>query len=247
MRAIRRLAATGAVVAVISVVGVWAPAEADAHVTVSATGAVQGGYAVLTFRVPTESDTASTTGLTVQLPLDHPLASVSIQPHPGWSYKTTSTALHPPVTTDDGEVSEAISVIEWKADGAATAIKPGEFDQFLVSVGPLPKVATLTFRAVQSYSDGTVVSWIEVPAAGSSAEPEHPAPSVTLAPAAGATGSGTAATTATAASSPRRSSGASAGAATAGIVLGATGVVLGAAALAVTTLHRRRPSQDPRD
>lgn len=244
MRAIRRLAATGAVLAVISVVGVWAPAEADAHVTVSATGAVQGGYAVLTFRVPTESDTASTTGLTVQLPLDHPLASVSIQPHPGWSYKTTQTALHPPVTTDDGEVSEAISVIEWKADGAATAIKPGEFDQFLVSVGPLPKVATLTFRAVQSYSDGTVVSWIEVPAAGSSAEPEHPAPSVTLAPAAG---TGTAARTATAASSPRRSSEASAGAATAGIVLGAIGVVLGAAALAVTTSQRRRPSQDPRD
>ncbi len=41
---------------------------ASAHVSVVAPGAAQGGYSVLTFRVPTESDTASTTKLTVALP-----------------------------------------------------------------------------------------------------------------------------------------------------------------------------------
>ncbi|MDQ6938249.1 MAG: YcnI family protein [Actinomycetota bacterium] len=75
---------------------------ASAHVTVVAPGATQGGYAVLTFRVPTESDTASTTGLKVQLPPDQPLASASVQPKPGWAMKVTKRKLDTPIKTDDG-------------------------------------------------------------------------------------------------------------------------------------------------
>ena len=47
-----------------------------------------------------------------------------------------------------------------------------------VIAGLLPDTATLTFGAIQTYSDGTVVKWIESPAPGSSAEPDHPAPAV---------------------------------------------------------------------
>ncbi|MBF6150404.1 DUF1775 domain-containing protein, partial [Nocardia nova] len=57
---------------------------AAAHVTVDAPGATQGGYAVATFRVPTESDTAGTTALTVTLPN---LKSARTEPIPGWSAK----------------------------------------------------------------------------------------------------------------------------------------------------------------
>ncbi|MDQ2839276.1 MAG: YcnI family protein, partial [Actinomycetota bacterium] len=63
-----------------------AAGTASAHVTVSSPSASQGGYAVLIFQVPTESDTASTTEFKLQLPADQPLASVSVQPHTGWSY-----------------------------------------------------------------------------------------------------------------------------------------------------------------
>lgn len=223
------------------VVGLWAAATADAHVTVNSPGAVQGGYAVLTFRVPTESDTASTTALKVQLPGDHPLASVSVQPHPGWSFTATKTKLNPPIKTDDGEVSEAVNVIDWKADSAATAIKPGEFDQFLVSVGPLPDVDSVTFKAIQTYSDGTVVSWIEVPAPGSTAEPEHPVPTLQLAPAGASDPAGNQSSPdagpAVAGSQTAERDTASSGAATTGIVLGAVGVLLGVAAVALTFLR----------
>jgi uncharacterized protein len=157
-------------------------APASAHVTVNSPGATQGGYAVITFRVPTESDTASTTGLKVQLPTATPFASVSVQPHPGWSFTTKTTKLASPIKTDDGdEISQAVSEIDWTADSAATAIKPGEFDQFNVSAGPLPKADTITFKAIQVYSDGSVVNWTDVPAPGSTVEPDHPAPTLQLA------------------------------------------------------------------
>lgn len=213
-----------------------------AHVTVNSPGATQGGYAVLTFRVPTESDTASTTELKVQLPTDQPLASVSVQPTPGWSFTVTKAKLATPITTDDGPVTEAISVIDWKADSAATAIKPGEFQQFMVSAGPLPKAASMTFKAIQTYSDKSVVSWIEEPAPGSSAEPDHPAPTLQLAAATstGTTPSSTA-SDATAGPAPTvtatSSSDSSSGKATTGLVLGTIGIVLGGLALALVLLR----------
>jgi uncharacterized protein len=152
--------------------------SADAHVTVHSNDATPGGYGELTFRVPTERDDASTTKLQVNLPASDPLASVSVQPHTGWTFTTTKKTLATPLTTDDGKVTSVISAITWTAQ-PGHGIAPGEFDEFSVSVGPLPKSGSLTFPAVQTYSNGSVVRWIEVAAAGAP-EPEHPAPSLTL-------------------------------------------------------------------
>ena len=55
---------------------VLAPA-ASAHVTVSSPDASPGGFGKLVFRVPTESETASTVKLSVTLPTDTPFALVS--------------------------------------------------------------------------------------------------------------------------------------------------------------------------
>ena len=210
-------------------------APASAHVTVNSTDATQGGYAVITFRVPTESDTASTTALKVQLPTDTPFASVSVQPHPGWSFTTKTTKLASPIKTDDGdEISQAVSEIDWKADSAATAIKPGEFDQFNVSAGPLPKVKSITFKAVQVYSDGSQVNWIDVPAPGSTVEPEHPAPTLQLAAADSAASGAVSVSAAPTASAAKTSSNAG--------VWALAGVALGVAviALAYTGYATRR-------
>ena len=83
-----------------------------------------------------------------------------------------STKLAKPVTTDDGQVTEAVSQITWTATGVG--IPPQQFGLFTVSVGQLPSnTKKLTFKALQTYSDGTIVRWIEVPVKGTP-RPEHP-------------------------------------------------------------------------
>lgn len=152
---------------VLAIVGVLAIASpAAAHVTVNPGEAKQGGYAKLSFRVPTESDTESTTKLEVQIPENAALASVSVQPVPGWTVSLTKNG-------------DKVSVITWTA-AAGAAIKPGEFQEFAISAGPLPTgVDQLLFKALQTYSDGTVVRWIDPPKDGA----EHPAPALKLLPA----------------------------------------------------------------
>jgi uncharacterized protein YcnI len=154
---------------------------AAAHVTVNPNTAVQGSYAKLTFRVPTEMDNASTTRLQVFFPQAEPLAVVSVKPHPGWTFKVTTAKLATPVTTGSGTISQAVSKVTWTADSAASAIKPGEFDEFDISTGPLPTAASMQFKALQTYSNGQIVRWIESATSGAAA-PEHPAPVLTLTP-----------------------------------------------------------------
>lgn len=147
-----------------------------AHVTVHSSDATQGGYAEITFRIPTEED-VPTTQVQVVLPENAPLASVSVKPHPGWTWTTTTAKPATPLTDDDGPVDQVVTAITWTAtDGG---IKPGEFDDFDISAGPLPKATSITFKALQTYADGSVVRWIEEAPAGG-AEPEHPAPVLQL-------------------------------------------------------------------
>jgi hypothetical protein len=76
------------------------------------------------------------------------------------------------------KTGEAVSSITWTAEGP-TGIKPGEFDEFAISLGPLPTEGDeLVFKAVQTYSDGEVVRWIDE--ATGDEEVERPAPIVTL-------------------------------------------------------------------
>jgi uncharacterized protein YcnI len=152
---------------------------ASAHVKVSGTDTTRGGYGVLTFRVPTESDTASTTEILITFPTTTPIASASIQPVAGWTATVSTEQLAKPITTDDGRLTTAVSRIDWKADSASGGIKPGQFQEFAVSAGPLPDAATVSFPTLQTYSDGTTVNWNE--ASSGSAEPEHPAPVLALA------------------------------------------------------------------
>ena len=69
---IRLLAVSGVAAAAIGMTAL----PALAHVTVSSPGATQGGFGVLTFRMPNETDNANATELKVQLPADQPLASL---------------------------------------------------------------------------------------------------------------------------------------------------------------------------
>jgi periplasmic copper chaperone A len=180
MRRTLRLGAAITAAAVIGAIGF--AGAASAHVTVNPGEAVQGGFTKVAFRVPNERDAASTTKVEVFLPTDAPVAFVSTQPVPGWTVTTKRAKLATPLTVHDSPVTEVVSQITWTA-GPGAEIKAGQFQEFPVSLGPLPAVDKMVFKALQTYSNGEIVRWIDVPAADGQ-EVEHPAPVLTLKPAA---------------------------------------------------------------
>ncbi|MET7783107.1 MULTISPECIES: YcnI family copper-binding membrane protein [Streptomyces] len=178
MSPIRTTLRRAGLVAALTTAGVLAAAGAAfAHVTVHpetyAKGATDG---VLTFRVPNEEDTASTTKVQVFLPTDHPVLGVLVTPQEGWTAQVTTTKLKTPVKTDDGTITEAVSEITWTGG----RIRHGQYQDFNVAFGQLPDdTDQLSFKTLQTYSDGNVVRWIEEEQKGGE-EPENPAPVLTL-------------------------------------------------------------------
>ena len=152
-------------------------AGAGAHVTVSPSRIPQGtSDVILTFRVPNESATAVVTGLRVQFPLDHPIILLNPEAGSGWRVTVVKTALKKPVTTDDGTFTSTVSEIDWSGG----SIPVGQFGAFNVLAQGIPTgTPELAFKAIQSYGDGTVVSWIEVPNK-TVPNPAHPAPTLAL-------------------------------------------------------------------
>ena len=234
----RRTAAAAVALAIgaaaTGVLGFAAPASA--HVSVNPQEATQGGYARLAFRVPTESDTSPTTKVEVNLPENAPVASVTTMPVPGWTVAVEKRKVDPPLEVHGSQVTEAVSKITWTASADA-GIKPGQFQEFPISMGPLPKADSIVFKALQTYADGNVVRWIEEPTAGGE-EPEHPAPVLKLAAAADATATGGSAPPAAGAKADADdedgSSGAALGLGIAGLVAGLAGLLLGGLAFART-------------
>ncbi|GAB2737851.1 YcnI family copper-binding membrane protein [Kitasatospora kifunensis] len=215
---------------------------AFAHVTVNPNTATQGGYTAVAFRVPDESDKASTVKLEVTVPTDHPVASVSTQPVPGWTATVDKTHLATPVTTDDGQVTDAVSKITWTAD-ATGKIGPGQFQEFKISLGPLPKdTDQLVFKALQTYDDGTVVRWIDEAKPGQ-AEPQHPAPTLHLT-AAAASGSPSPAATGAPQDGKSTTATAKSNDSTAR-TLGIVGIVVGVLGAALGVVGLRRKSGTP--
>ncbi|MGW4425175.1 YcnI family copper-binding membrane protein [Streptosporangium sp. NPDC004631] len=152
-----------------------------AHVTVNPGSAEQGGFTKVAFRVPNERDNASTSKVEVAFPVDHPLPFVSVKPVPGWDVKVVEGKLPKPITTEYGEITEAVTKVTWSGG----KIEPGQFQEFEVSMGMLPKdTDRLVFPTAQTYTGGEVVKWADEPRADGS-EAEHPAPVLKLTPASG--------------------------------------------------------------
>lgn len=178
MFAMSRARAVGLAIVAGAALAVVPALTASAHVTVSSTDAAAGRSGTLVFRVPTESDTASTTGLTVELPADTPFRSVSVGAMPGWTSSIERTELDEPIEVGGFTLTEVATSVTWTAD--AVGIAPGEFAEFKLRVGPFPEAGgTFAFPATQTYSDGEVVAWAD-PVTEGGAEPDHPAPTLTV-------------------------------------------------------------------
>src|SRR3954463_2084647 len=186
----RKLAAATAVAALAI------PAAAQAHVTLQPNQAAAGAFTVLDVRVPTERDDASTAKVDVQFP--NGFAAASYQAVPGWKVRVIKKKLATPIQTDDGPITEGVSRMVWTRTSSGGGIKPGQFQDFPISVQIPGKAGDkLTFKAVQTYSNGEVVRWIGAPGS------DQPAPQVTVTAAAQAaaasanrTGTGAGATSA---------------------------------------------------
>ena len=227
MRTAKRLGVLGSIVlgGLLAVTG-----SAYAHVTAQPSTATQGSYTKIAFRVPNEEDNASTVKLEVTFPADHPVASVQTRAVPGWTAQIDKTKLVTPLKSDDGPITEAVSKITWTGG----KIGSDGFEEFEVSLGPLPTdTDKLVFKAVQTYDNGDVVRWIDTSAPGA-AEPAHPAPTVELTPKAATA----AAITPTASTSSTSDS-------SLPLVFGILGVVIGLAAgvLAMLALRRTRSAE----
>jgi periplasmic copper chaperone A len=224
----RRLAPLGTA-AVLALGLTWTAIPASAHVVVRPDTTAAGSFAALTFRVPNESDSASTVEVSVELPQATPLLYVSTKPVPGWTVATTTAKLPKPVESYGTTITEAIRTVTWTA-AKGSEIGPGQYQEFSLSAGPLPQPGTLLFPAAQTYSDGKVVNWSE-PTPESGAEPEYPAPAmiVTAAePEVDTTPSAAAGTASTAATGGGGGTlaGAALGVGVAALVLGIAAVVL---------------------
>jgi hypothetical protein len=111
----------------------------------------------------------------------------------------TTAKLAKPIQTDDGPIDEEVRRITFTGHGPNGKIAPGQFMDFPLSVQiPGKPGDKLTFKALQTYSNGEVVRWIGAP------DSDTPAPIVTVTKA----GAG-AATPAAPASAPSDSSPAS--------------------------------------
>ena len=230
----------GATVGALTLAGLAIAATASAHVTVSPTSLPQGSTAELTFKVPNEESKANTVELQLQIPTAYPIAQVLAKPVPGWKITEHTVTLAKPLTTDDGTFTSAVDEIDWTGG----SIPPGEYQDFQISVDPLPTDTTqLVFKAVQTYSNGDVVRWIDL-STSSDSDPEHPAPVLTLTPVSAgsdaATPQATVTATPTVASASASTSNSSSNALSiAGLVLGAIGAVSGVAALLFVRKNRR--------
>lgn len=207
------------------------PAAAEAHVTVQPKTAPAGGFVRLDVRVPNESDDADTTKVQVRMPPG--FAEASWEPTPGWTVAVKKTKPAQPIKTDDGEVTEEVSEITWTGHGRQGRIPPGAFQDFGLSVQVPGKAGdTLTFKALQTYSNGEIVRWIGPEGS------DHPAPTVSVVSDPGTNAS------AAAPGAPPAGSGGSASSSSGGdtlsivaLVVGALGLAAGGAALAMS---RRR-------
>ncbi|MBB6669726.1 YcnI family copper-binding membrane protein [Cohnella nanjingensis] len=116
---------------------------ASAHVVVSPSEAPQNSYQVFTIRIPTESESASTTQVKLEVPEGVDVSR--FQPFPDWTYELERN--------NDGKIVS----VTWKASGQG--LSPTEFGQFSFQGKVAENAGDLTWKAHQTYSDGTVVDW----------------------------------------------------------------------------------------
>jgi uncharacterized protein YcnI len=163
---------TTALVSVICMLAL-APA-ASARVTVVPGSVRGGGTETFAVRLSNEQPDLVTTRLELTFPTDLVVPLLEVAPVGKWDVKVNMRRVDPPVTVDGEEVDGAVASIVWTGGEVA----PKQFEQFLITAGPLPaEGGRLVLAAAQGYEDGTVDRWT------APAQPGWPgAPTVAITP-----------------------------------------------------------------
>jgi uncharacterized protein YcnI len=159
---IRKLAIVGAIVT--GVVALVA-GPAFAHVEIERDGEVGAdGVVAATLHVPNEETNAGTVKVVLVFPGTPQLTVAEPEAVNGWTATVEKSAA--------GDVTQ----VTWTG-GPLTG---DEKVALPLKIGDVPAgIDTVVFKAVQTYDDGTEVSWIEPTPTGGE-EPEHPAPVLTV-------------------------------------------------------------------
>jgi periplasmic copper chaperone A len=219
---------------------------AQGHISLHPNAIPAGAFATLDIRVPGEQEKAHVQKVDVLFPPG--FTSVAYENVPGWSVKVVNRKLARPVQTDDGPVSQEVAQIVWSWTGPLGRVDNDQFVDFPLSVAIPDDLAgrSLQFKALQTYSDGQEVRWIDP-----SLQDEHPAPTINITKQGGAiedlAGEEAGPTpgqlaTSTPVTVAKASSGASKSLGVAALVLGALGLLIGLFALIMLVGSRRMRS-----
>jgi uncharacterized protein YcnI len=151
-----------------------------AHVTLEAQEAHVGSTYKAVLRVPHGCEGAATLKVRVQVP--EGVIAVKPMPKAGWILETIKGAYKQPYDYYGTPMTEGVREISWTGK-----LLDEHYDEFVFRAyltPGLPAGATLYIPAVQDCEGGKVERWIEIPAAGKSADDyKFPAPGMKLLPA----------------------------------------------------------------
>ncbi|GAA0918689.1 DUF1775 domain-containing protein [Pseudonocardia zijingensis] len=182
-RSIPHVLATAFTTLLVCVLGTLLSApEAAARVTVVPGAVTGGGTETFAVRLSNEQSDLVTTRLELTFPEDVVVPLAEVTAVGKWKATVSMRRVDPPVTIEGKEVDTAVESIVWTGG----KVGPKQFEQFLVTAGPLPaEGGDLVLAAAQGYADGSVDRWT------APARPGWPgAPVITIAadPAAAPTG-----------------------------------------------------------
>ena len=148
-------------------------ATAAAHVEIDPESAEGGTTTQVVFSPLNEESDAGTVKVLVQFPRDYPIASAVAQADAIWTPTVKTRKLGKAILGPDGKTKTAVDHIIWEGGPSPTQ---GSFDLPAFTIGPLPTNAKrLYFKILQTYANGHVDKWIQLPARGAP-DPEFGAP-----------------------------------------------------------------------
>lgn len=139
-------------VTVFSLLAVMLTQAATASAQVSIVpGSVKGGTTeTFAFRLANQRAGTDSNRLEIIFPAGPPIAFAEVQPARGWTAKINPRPLDPPVRSGDRTISQVVGSIVLEGG----KVGPGQFEQFLVTLGPLPEQGDLVLETIQGYTNG---------------------------------------------------------------------------------------------
>jgi uncharacterized protein YcnI len=142
---------------ILPVLALFVAGVASAHVTVKPAQVGIGAFQTFTVSVPTEKDIPTTS---VRLMIPEGLEHVSPTVKPGWTIQLVHAEHQEGEEAmeeegGDEHADEPIAEIIWTNGNIPASFR----DEFTFSAKVPPTETSLTWKAYQTYRDGTVVSW----------------------------------------------------------------------------------------